>query len=275
MSLIKKEHDFLICFDSDGTVMDTMTIKHEKCFGPAFVKVFDIRSHEQEIIDHWSEINLYTKDRGMNRFLGLKEIIEFTENFGYEFKGKEYFNSWLQTTSRYSVDAIREVLDENDTESVLYKAVVWSNEVNAMIKTMPEPKPFDGVCEYIAKLSQKADLVGVSSAPKEAVYSEWKNVGIFDYFKLVACQDFGKKGDIIKRLLECGYDKDKVIMLGDATGDKNAADKNGVLFYPLVAKQENEYWKLFIETYAKKFFNGTYKGECQKELENKFFEVLK
>lgn len=33
---MKKTHPFLLCFDSDGTVMDTMGVKHERCFGPAF-----------------------------------------------------------------------------------------------------------------------------------------------------------------------------------------------------------------------------------------------
>lgn len=29
-----KKKDFLICVDSDGCAMDTMDIKHIKCFGP-------------------------------------------------------------------------------------------------------------------------------------------------------------------------------------------------------------------------------------------------
>ena len=33
----KKEHDYLICVDSDGCVMDTMTCKHMHCFGPGVV----------------------------------------------------------------------------------------------------------------------------------------------------------------------------------------------------------------------------------------------
>ena len=29
-----KQKDFLICVDSDGCAMDTMDIKHFRCFGP-------------------------------------------------------------------------------------------------------------------------------------------------------------------------------------------------------------------------------------------------
>lgn len=30
--------DFLICIDSDGCAIDTMNIKHIRCFGPCFIQ---------------------------------------------------------------------------------------------------------------------------------------------------------------------------------------------------------------------------------------------
>lgn len=33
------KHNYLICFDSDGTVMDTMTVKHNQCLCPALIEV--------------------------------------------------------------------------------------------------------------------------------------------------------------------------------------------------------------------------------------------
>lgn len=33
----KKNKEYLICVDSDGCAMDTMNIKHIKCFGPCMV----------------------------------------------------------------------------------------------------------------------------------------------------------------------------------------------------------------------------------------------
>ena len=34
----QKKKDYLICVDSDGCAMDTMNIKHIKCFGPCMVE---------------------------------------------------------------------------------------------------------------------------------------------------------------------------------------------------------------------------------------------
>lgn len=140
MSLIEKKHEYLICLDSDGTVMDTMTIKHVECFGPAFIKVFNIPEHHQEIIDHWAEYNLYTINRGVNRFLGLEEIIDFSKKFGYEIYGEKEFDDWVQNTKRYSIEAIKEVYNPEDSKSALNKAIEWSMEVNAMVKALPDRK---------------------------------------------------------------------------------------------------------------------------------------
>ena len=38
----KKKKDFLICIDSDGCAMDTMDIKHIKCFGPCMINQWNL-----------------------------------------------------------------------------------------------------------------------------------------------------------------------------------------------------------------------------------------
>ena len=42
---MKKEHDYLICIDSDGCAMDTMNSKHFDCFGPGMGKAVRLRRH--------------------------------------------------------------------------------------------------------------------------------------------------------------------------------------------------------------------------------------
>ena len=43
--------DFLVCVDSDGTAMDTMTIKHVCCFGPAIIEVFNLEAYKDKILN--------------------------------------------------------------------------------------------------------------------------------------------------------------------------------------------------------------------------------
>ena len=80
----QKTKDYLLCVDSDGCAMDTMDIKHFKCFGPCMVEEWGLEKWSDAILQRWNEINLYTMTRGINRFKGLaialKEIHEqYTE----------------------------------------------------------------------------------------------------------------------------------------------------------------------------------------------------
>lgn len=67
----KRKKDFMICVDSDGCAMDTMDIKHIRCFGPCMVAEWHLEEWEDAILSRWNEINLYTMTRGVNRFKGL------------------------------------------------------------------------------------------------------------------------------------------------------------------------------------------------------------
>ena len=53
-----KKKEYLICIDSDGCAMDTMDLKHKKCFGPCMIKEWALESHAQEIQKSWNEVNL-------------------------------------------------------------------------------------------------------------------------------------------------------------------------------------------------------------------------
>ena len=67
----KKTKEFLVCVDSDGCAMDTMDIKHIRCFGPVMVEQWGLQKWKKQILERWNEINLYSMTRGINRFKGL------------------------------------------------------------------------------------------------------------------------------------------------------------------------------------------------------------
>ena len=67
----ERKHDYLVCVDSDGCVMDTMNYKHFNCFGPCMVTEWGLEQWKDEILDRWNVINLFSMTRGINRFKGL------------------------------------------------------------------------------------------------------------------------------------------------------------------------------------------------------------
>ena len=55
----RKNKRFLVCVDSDGCAMDTMEVKHRKCFAPKAVEIWNLQDKEAEFLEVWNKVNLY------------------------------------------------------------------------------------------------------------------------------------------------------------------------------------------------------------------------
>lgn len=272
---MKKEKDFLVCIDSDGCVMDTMDIKHAKCLAPCMLKVWGLEKYRLELIARWREINIYSLDRGINRFLGLARMLgEIHDNYK-RVDGLEGYLHWVNTTEELSEESLRKEYEDTGNECIR-KAIAWSELVNGSMDFMHdgEAVPFGGVREALEEISKVADIAVVSAANKQEVEKEWRQHGLDKYAGIYLTQEEGSKGHSIQRLMEAGYEKDHVLMIGDAPGDKEAADQNDVLFYPILAREEDISWEDFLKGPFEKFLEGSYRGEYQEKLNKAFFENL-
>lgn len=155
------------------------------------------------------------------------------------------------------------------------RALSWSIHVNlSIVESQEEDRPFENVKDAMDEMCKHADLTAVSSANGQAVESEWAKHKIKDNCRVLLCQEAGSKAYCIEKLLEKGYDKDKVLMVGDAPGDKKAALDNGVRFYPIVVGKEGESWKRLKEEASKKLLSGEFDDEYQADLIKEFEKAL-
>lgn len=270
-----KRNDFLVCVDSDGCAMDTMDIKHFRCFGPCMVAEWGLEEWREEILDRWNEINLYTMTRGINRFKGLaKALGEIREKY-CEIGDLASLEQWVEDTPELSNDALERAIMETDSVC-LRKALSWSIAVNQSVERLPEDekRPFAGVEEALKKAYRNADIAIVSSANPGAVLDEWDMHGLLEYTDVVLAQDSGSKAFCISQLMKRGYAPEHVLMCGDAPGDKDAAEKNGVYFYPILVRKEAKSWEEFCEVGLKRFLENTYGGQYQEEKTRQFLENL-
>ncbi len=258
----KKSKSFCVCVDSDGCAMDTMNIKHIRCFGPRMVDEWGLDQWREPILDRWNVINLYSGTRGINRFKGLAMALGEINAQYTPIAGIEALTDWADNAPELSNDAIKIELDR---DPIFQKALDWSIAVNKSITELPqeEVKPFDHVREALAKTHKVADVVVVSSANPEAVREEWKRFGLIEDVDLLCTQELGSKAYCIQRLCEKGYGNDNILMCGDAPGDDAAAASNGVLYYPILVSRESESWQLFLDEALDRFVNGSYAGEYQ------------
>lgn len=259
-----KKHDFLVCVDSDGCAMDTMDIKHFKCFGPEMVAEWQLEENAEKILADWNDYNLYTPTRGVNRFKGLLAALTKINDETTQIEDLDVLQEWVETSPALSNAALEQALAEKD-EKILRKALAWSNAVNASIKQLPaeDNKPYDGAVAGLAAAHERADVAIVSSANAEAVLEEWTREGLIGSTDILCSQSAGTKAACIAALLDKGYDADHVLMVGDAPGDLDAAQVNGVLYYPILVKHEAESWKDFKDSVLDAFLTGNYAGAAE------------
>ncbi len=273
-----KKHDYLICVDSDGCAMDTMNCKHIHCFGPCMVDEWGLQEWEGEILRRWNDINLFQMTRGINRFKGLAMALREVDEKYTPIVGVDALIAWTESAPALSNDAIAEAAQEaqdGDGKICLRKAYLWSLAVNEKINNLPEELkvPFPGAREGLAAAAQFADIAVVSSANGEAVKEEWEKYGLIENTNILLSQECGSKSHCIAQMLKFGYEKDHVMMIGDAPGDRDAAQENGVWFYPILVNWEEESWTQLRDSMLDVFRNGQY-AACQKNKTQVFVENL-
>ena len=221
-----KSKEWLVCVDSDGCAMDTMDIKHIRCFGPCMVDEWGLDAWRGEILERWNEINLYTLTRGINRFKGLAiALSEINEKYT-PVDGVVEFCAWAENSPELSNNALKEKLSACPEVGIFAKAFSWSVAVNKAITELPEEEklPFEGVKEALAFAHEHADIAIVSSANLDAVVEEWTKHGLLEHTDIVLSQNAGSKAFCIGALLDKGYDREILIFIPSSFS--SSADKS-------------------------------------------------
>ena len=266
----KKRREYLLCVDSDGCAMDTMNIKHFRCFGPCFVRAWGITEGADAVLKRWNDINLFELTRGINRFLGFARLSRELYPNDDDIKA---FESWTRSAKELSENAVLSEWQRNGNR-VFQLAYEWSRAVNRGIAALPEDVkvPFKGAAEALMAAGKRFDIAIVSSANYAAVTEEWKRCGLLAFTDAVATQQDGSKARCIAELIKKGYDRSKAVMVGDAPGDLNAAQSNGVAFYPILVGREKESWDGLNDMLAQFIADGA--GSRLEELKSAFYKNL-
>lgn len=271
---------YFIGIDSDGCAFDTMEIKHNKCFCPNTILYWNLQRISKYVIETWEFVNLYSKTRGSNRFKALIDVINLLS------ERKEVINSdvklpdlsaiieWTEKETKLSNSTLEKYEKEANCE-VISKLLEWSLAINSDIsKLIQGVPPFPFVRESLKKIDENADIMVISQTPIEALEHEWEENDLKKYLKIIAGQEYGSKYEHIKLGAKDKYEDDRILMIGDAPGDMEAAKDNGVLFYPINPGDEENSWKRFYYEGLDKFLNGEYKGNYEDEVISEFDKYL-
>ena len=271
LSQFQPTHSQLICVDSDGCGMDTMTIKHERAFGPAILDIWNLENHRDDILQRWNNFNLYEITRGINRFKGLEKMLTELHEKGITVEGYDDIKYWVDHTPIFSNPQLEQDIQRFPEQHGLKLALDWSNRVNELIQGLPSVGPFDYVLDTLKKVSSFADIAIVSSANQAAVEEEWQTHHLMPYITGLFAQEAGTKEHCLAQL-KTHYEQGNVLMIGDARGDLLAAESNDVYFYPILANHENASWQRFFEHYSDIFKSHKFDDSVQKDLIHQFYK---
>lgn len=277
---LKPTNEFFIGIDSDGCVFDSMEPKQKEFFCPNVIRFYGLLPISKIARETWEFVNLYSRSRGVNRFLALLKCFELlkersdVKSRNFEIPDLSALEEWTEKETKLGNPGLEKYAAEVNNQDIDL-ALAWSKKVNEEIGSWVKGlKPFPYVKDSLEKFSSKADAIVVSQTPVEALEREWAENDIDTFVRVIAGQEYGTKTEHLALAAKGKYPDDKILMIGDAPGDYNAAFKNKVLFYPIIPGKEVESWKRFHDEAIDKFLSGTYAGDYEKALIAEFDKSL-
>jgi phosphoglycolate phosphatase-like HAD superfamily hydrolase len=276
----RPQHEFFVGIDSDGCAFDSMEIKHKECFCPNVIQYWGLQAVSKYAREAWDFVNLYSKWRGANRWPALVMALDLLRERP-EVAARHAavpqvpaLRAFIKSDKPQSNDGLKAYKAEH-SDAELERALEWSLAVNKCIAWMVSGlPPFPYVRESLEALASKADSMVVSQTPTEALEREWEEHDIAKYVRAIAGQELGTKKQHLKMATAGKYAAGRVLMIGDAFGDLDAARENGALFFPINPGHEEESWKRFHDEGIARFLAGKYAGAYEKELLAEFTKLL-
>jgi len=280
LSELKPQQDFFVGIDSDGCAFDSMEIKHKECFCPQIIKYWDLQPisrHAREAVEF---VNLYSKLRGTNRWPALISVLDLLRERpevirrGCKVPHAPKVRDFISSGQPLSNDGLKAYMTARP-DPELDRAMQWSKAVNvAVADIVHNLPPFPYVRESLELLQNKADTVVVSATPTDTLIQEWQVSKIDHHVRAIAGQELGTKKQHLKMATEGKYAANRVLMIGDALGDLEAARANHALFFPINPGHEEESWERCYKEGLKKFLAGEFAGAYEDSLIAEFDALL-
>jgi phosphoglycolate phosphatase-like HAD superfamily hydrolase len=275
----KPAKGFFVGIDSDGCIFDSMEIKHKECFTPMFIKNFHLQAVSKYAREVWEFVNLYSKDRGANRFPALTKAVKLlgvrpqVQARNVKVPDVSALEAWMERETKLGNATLNAEVKRGNKGLAHIK--VWSDAVNESIADIVHGvPPFPLVRECLQKINKQADAMCISQTPVDALEREWAEHGLRPFVKIIAGQEMGTKTEHLRFAASGKYAPDRILMIGDAPGDFKAAKANNALFYPINPGNEEKSWERLFHEALDRFFSGAYAGAYEAWLVKEFDACL-
>ena len=270
------EREFLVGIDSDGCVFDTMELKHKECFIPAFINHYGLQGVSKYAREAAEFVNLYSKSRGVNRFPGLVEQLDWLRRRpevkarGVDVPNPEGLRRWIAARTEARQSRARSGgRGDGRPRSAAGARVVARRSTQRSPRWSAACRRFPTCASAWSGSPSTADLLVVSATPSEALDAEWAGArpgaARARDLRPGARHEEGNAGRR-RRSTRAG----NALMIGDAPGDYKAAAANKCLFFPINPGHEEASWQRLFEEGSTASSTGTFAGEYQTTLLDEF-----
>ena len=279
----RPQKDYFVGLDSDGTIFNSMELKHKDCFLVALIRVFELAPITHEVHLVWNYVNIFSNTRGTNRFKALILTFDHLRKFkrvrqlNFQLPPLKALEKWVLSSGSLSNESLKQLvmdLPKNEKETI-ETVLEWSKEVNRMVKaTVFNLPPMGGSLKAMDFLNPFADLVVISNTPLDTLHREWSENNIVSNVLYIGGQETGTKIEMLIAVAKEKYAQDNILIIGDSPGDLIAAQAVNALFFPVLQSKEDESWHNFNMEGCENFLNGVYTGPYQNEQINQFKSSL-
>ena len=279
----KAQKKYFVGFDSDGTIFDSMELKHRDCFIDSLINIFTLSEISREVHQVWNYVNIYSNTRGTNRFKALIHTFNHLKNFdnvkslNINIPDLNELNDWVKDSKTLSTENLIDLILKRSgkNNNNLNKVLKWSEEVNKKVKAKVfNLSPLSGAVNAINLLKPDADLMVISNTPLKTLYREWVGNDIYSNIEWIGGQETGNKTEMLMAATKGKYKKDHILIIGDSPGDLRAAKNINALFFPILPLSEEKSWNVFNTFGSLNFINETYSGNFEEDQIKQFQSLL-
>ncbi len=277
----KPQRSCFVGVDSDGCAFDVMELKQKECFIPITIGVWGLQPISKYARETAEWVNLYSKWRGANRWPALVKVFDLlTERPEVKARGVKApegraLKEFIASGYALSEGGLKAYIAAGHPDEELWRGLEWTQAIDRLVTaTVRGVPPFPLVRESLQKLQDKADMIVVSVTSSSALKREWGEQGIAQYMSVIAGQDMGTKRQHLEWAAKGKYPDDRILVIGDAPGDRDAAKAVNALFYPINPGAEEMSWQRFYDEASDRFCAGAYAGAYEAALIGEFERLL-
>jgi phosphoglycolate phosphatase-like HAD superfamily hydrolase len=250
---------YCLAVDSDGCVFDSMNTKQESCFIPRLVAVWNLEEYRPQVTERALDLNLRSH-RGENRFRNLLALFDELRA-DPDLRDSPVsridlgpLRDWVTSGAPLSTESL-EAARAQTASHLLGQALEWTLAVNRAVAALPAARPFAQAAATLCRAPADLELQVVSSANHEALQREWQAAGLLPLVHLLHGQEKGSKEKVLRGATR-RFSPSRILMVGDAPADHEAAMAAGVLFFPIRAGRENSDWQFLGQHILPRFTGG-------------------